>query len=334
MKSINIKAVIMIITSIVVLIFFACINPSFLSLDNIKEVIMRVSVLAPIALGIMVVLIVKGIDLSPGTSIGLLGILAVSLIDKGVPLVGGLLFAFLFALIIGAINGLLIAKFNMNPFITTLAMMFIGMSMEKVLTQGGLPIYLYGDVSGFDQIFRISLGPVPLPVMVFFILVIALVLLLQCTIYGRKLYAAGMSIKGAVNAGIPVRLYFASAYMLSAVLVFFPSIFIASQVRSGQPLVGQSYLWDAIGAAYLSTILSSTKRPNIGGTIIGVIFLALISNGLTLLGLAFYWKTFSRGFLILFVLLASTINSGSFLGKSIEDKFPWTQKIWKGVSGK
>ena len=317
----NIKAIIMLIAVVCVIIFFALMNKSFLSLENIKEIVMRVSVLAPIALGIMVVLIVKGIDLSPGTSIGLLGILGVSLIDKGAPLVGGLLFALFFAFVIGGLNGLLIARFNMNPFITTLAMMFIGMSMEKVLTQGGLPIYLYGDSSGFDQIYRVSVGPVPLPILVFIITTVGLYILLKYTTYGRRLYASGMSIKGAVNAGIPVRKYFASAYIISSSLVFFSSMFIASKVRSGQPLVGQSYLWDAIGAAYLSTILSDTKRPNVVGTIIGVVFLAVITNGLTMLGLAFYWKTFSRGFLILFVLLASTI----------ETKPVWMKKQVNGV---
>ncbi|MBN2858765.1 MAG: hypothetical protein JXK93_00710 [Sphaerochaetaceae bacterium] len=321
MKSGNVKAFIMLIAVICVIVFFALIHKSFLSIENIEEVIMRVSVLAPIALGIMVVLIVKGIDLSPGTSIGLLGILAASLIEKGSPLVGGLLFALLFALIIGSLNGLLIARFNMNPFITTLAMMFIGMSMEKVLTQGGLPIYLYGDSSGFDQLYRMSIVGIPLPIIIFVVTSAGLYLLLEYTTYGRRLYASGMSIKGAVNAGIPVRTYFASAYIISSLLVFFSSMFIASKVRSGQPLVGQSYLWDAIGAAYLSTILSETKRPNVMGTILGVVLLAVITNGLTMLGLAFYWKTFARGFLILFVLLASTMDS----------RPAWMKKREKGV---
>ena len=181
--------------------------------------------------------------------------------------------------------------------------------MEKVLTQGGLPIYLYGDSSGFDQIYRVSFAGIPLPFIIFIITTGGLYILLKYTNYGRRLYASGMSIKGAVNAGIPVRKYFASAYIISSFLVFFSSMFIASQVRSGQPLIGQSYLWDAIGAAYLSTILSDTKRPNVMGTILGVVLLAVITNGLTMLGLAFYWKTFARGFLILFVLLASTMDS-------------------------
>ena len=316
MKTFSKKTLIMLLAVVCVLIFFSFINKRFLSIENIKEIVMRVSVLAPIALGIMVVLIVRGIDLSPGTSIGLLGILAASTIERGSPLVSGLLFALLFALIIGSLNGLLIAKFNMNPFITTLAMMFIGMSMEKVLTQGGLPIYLYGDNSGFDKIYRATVAGIPLPILIFLILAISLYVILNYTTYGRRLYASGMSIKGAVNAGIPVRTYFASAYLISSFLVLFSSMFIASKVRSGQPLVGQAYLWDAIGAAYLSTILSDTKRPNVGGTIIGVVFLAIITNGLTMLGLAFYWKTFARGFLILFVLMASTLESNPIFSKN------------------
>ncbi len=308
MKMINKKTVIILLAIVCVVVFFSIVNKNFLSLVNIGEIIIRVAELSPIALGIMVVLIVKGIDLSPGMSIGLLGIISVSFIAKGSPLIVGLTIAFAFALIIGLLNGILIAKFNMNPFITTLAMMFIGMSLEKVLTRGGLPIYLYGGTSGFGQIYREKIKGLPLPILILLIILICLSIVLNKTVYGRRLYASGLSVKGAINSGIPVRNYFASAYVISSILVFFSAIFIASKVRSGQPLIGQSYLWDAIGAAYLSTILSDTKRPNVGGTVIGVVFLAILTNGLTMFGLQFYWKTFFRGFLILFILIASTLD--------------------------
>jgi ribose/xylose/arabinose/galactoside ABC-type transport system permease subunit len=92
---------------------------------------------------------------------------------------------------------------------------------------------------------------------------------------------------------------------------------VASQVQAGQPLVGQSYLWDAIGSAYLSTALSKSRRPNVFGTAFGAFFLSMINNGLTLLGLPFYWKTFFSGLIILFILLVSVINR-NFMQKAAQ----------------
>ncbi|MDR0718060.1 MAG: ABC transporter permease [Treponema sp.] len=300
---------------IVIAGFFALMNRSFFTFSNFVDVLMRVSVTAPIATGIMFCLIVKGIDLSSGTVVGLVGIILADMVKMGKPLVPGILLVLLIGSAVGAVDGLLIAKLNMNPFVATLAVMFVGLSFEKVITQGGLPVYLHGSVNALSGIYRNHLLGVPIPIVILAVIVAAAYLISEKMVIGRRLRASGESIMGAMNAGIKVRLYFAGAYIISGFLAACSGIIVASQVQAGQPLVGQSYLWDAIGAAYLSTTLSKYRRPNVFGTVFGAFFLSMVNNGLTLLGLPFYWKTFFNGLIILFILLVSAINR-SFMQKA------------------
>jgi ribose/xylose/arabinose/galactoside ABC-type transport system permease subunit len=302
--------VFLIFTFIIIAVFFSLMNGSFLSLSNFLDILMRISVTAPIALGIMFCLIVKGIDLSSGTVVGLVGIVLANMVKAGKPLVLGILLVLLIGIVVGLIDGILIAKLNMNPFVATLAIMFVGSSFEKVITQGGLAVYLYGSVNSLSGIYRNHLLAIPIPIVILAVIVVVTWLASEKMVVGRRLRAAGESIQGAINAGVRVRLYFAGAYMISGVLAACSGIIIASQIQAGQPLVGQSYLWDAIGSAYLSTTFSRNRRPNVFGTVFGALFLSMINNGLTIFGLPFYWKTFFSGFIILFILLISAVNRG------------------------
>jgi ribose/xylose/arabinose/galactoside ABC-type transport system permease subunit len=297
--------------------FFALVNRSFFTFSNFADVLMRVSVTAPIAIGIMFCLIVKGIDLSSGTVVGLVGIILADIVKMDKPLILGILLVLLIGSAVGAIDGLLIAVLNMNPFVSTLAVMFVGLSFEKVITQGGLPVYLHGSVNSLSGIYRNHVFGIPIPIVILAVIIVAAYLISEKTIIGRRLRASGESIMGALNAGIKVRAYFAGAYIISGFLAACSGIIVASQVQAGQPLVGQSYLWDAIGSAYLSTALSKSRRPNVFGTVFGAFFLSMINNGLTLLGLPFYWKTFFNGLIILFILLVSVINR-SFMRKAAQ----------------
>lgn len=290
--------------------FFSLMNESFFGFANFSDILMRVAVTAPIALGIMFCLIVKGIDLSSGTVVGLAGIVLANMVKAEKPLALGILAVLFIGLAVGTIDGILIAKLNMNPFVATLAVMFVGLSFEKVITQGGLPVYLYGSVNSLSGIYRNRLLGIPLPIVILIFIIMITYVISEKMVVGRRLRAAGESIKGSANAGVNVRLYFAAAYIVSGVLAACSGVIIASQVQAGQPLVGQSYLWDAIGSAYLSTALSRTRRPNVFGTVFGALFLAMINNGLTILGLPFYWKTFFSGLIILFILLVSVVNRG------------------------
>lgn len=306
------------ISFFVVVVYFSLVNNVFLSVPNFTEILMRSSIAAPVAFGVMLSLVVKGIDLSAGTILGLVGIALTSGIKSGLGVETSIILCLLLGLVVGLINALLIARANMNPFIATLAVMFVGTSIERVVTQGGLPIYLYSTKGLFPNIYRGAIFGIPNPILVLLTIIAIYYIFLEKSEFGRKFYASGASLKGAEVAGIKIRTYYSLAYVLSGVSAAVAGIVLASQVRSGQPMVGHSFLWDAIGAAYMSTIVSKTNKPNILGTFFGIIILSTINNGLTLIGVPFYWKEFFRGILILFILVASVIKK-RYSGRTVNN---------------
>jgi simple sugar transport system permease protein len=292
-----------------IVIFFAFRSGSFFRWDNISDILLRLSITTPAAYGVMLALVAKGIDLTPGTTMGLVGITIASGVTAGMNFGLTIFLAILVGVAIGLVNAFLIAKANLNPFIATISILFIGNSIEKSVTRGGLPIYLYPSPASLNQIYRGSTLGIPNPILILVIMTLVLYLFLEKSMYGRRLYACGESIKASRASGIPVRLYYGAAYLIGAICATIGGIILCSQIRSGQPLVGHSYMWDAIGAAYLSTIMSRRNfRPNVFGTLFGALVMATVANGLTLMGLAFYWKEFAKGLVILIMLLVSVMK--------------------------
>ncbi len=297
------------ITLAVAILFFSAVNGEYLSLGNLREILMRASITAPIALGILLTLGLRGIDMSAGTTVGLTGIAMALMIQSKHSLLSAIALGCLIGLIIGLLNAVLVARFNLEPLIATLSVMFIGSSIERALTKGGLPIYLYGEKVGLGKLFRREILGIPLPIWSLVILTAVFYLVLDKTSFGRKFYACGASLRGSVNAGISIRIYIAGAYVVSGLTSALAGVLVASQVRSGQPLVGQSFLWDAIGAAFISRFLSRRDRPNALGTAFGAILFASIHVGLTLVGVQFYLRNFFLGLIILIILLAASLRS-------------------------
>lgn len=295
---------------VITIILFTALETSFLSFENLKTIIIRASIIGPVAFGIMLAIILGGIDLSGGCVLGIVGLVIALSIKAGIPTVPAILLGLLTGALIGAINGTLIAFFKMNPFITTLSIMFIGSSIEKVLTQGGLPIYMYGNEMPdlLEAVYRGKFLGIESAIWIFLAVIILYYLFLEKSYFGRQLYASGLSLKGARVVGINIENFYFSAYMISGFSAAVAGIIVMSNVRSAQPHVGMSYLWDGLGAAFLSTLVSKTMRPNIAGAIFGVIFLSVVANGLTYLGMNFYWKEFFKGVFILVILLASVIK--------------------------
>lgn len=296
-------------TLILAMLFFTVVNPSYISLGNIREILMRTAITTPIAIGIMLTLGLRGIDLSPGTVVGLTGILMALMIQAKYSLAAAVAVGLLVGLAVGFCNAVLVAKFNLEPLIATLSLMFIGSSVERALTKGGLPIYLYGEKSGLGNIYRGTFLGVAYPIWALAVITIVTWLLLEKTTIGRKYYACGASLRGSVNAGISVRFYMAGAYIASGLLSSLSGVMVASQVRSGQPLVGQSFLWDALGAAFISRFLSRRDRPNALGTAFGAVLFAAIHVGLTLVGVQYYLRNFFMGLIILIILLAASLRN-------------------------
>jgi ribose/xylose/arabinose/galactoside ABC-type transport system permease subunit len=217
-------------------------------------------------------------------------------------------------LAVGTFNAFLIAVLGITPFLATLGTLFIGESVQQLATNGGQPIYLItGNLpAGFTFIGRGILLGVPFPFYIVGASIVAFFLLIHATRFGRQIIAFGAKAGVAWYSGVRVRHLSAWVYILSAIVCGIAGIVLSSTVKAYVPLSGNAYLLDAIGATFIGTTLHPLSRPSVVGTVLGVLLLAIVTNGLLLVGWNFYWQQVARGLLIFGVLAVS------FLGRRFQ----------------
>lgn len=284
--------------------FFAATAPGFLSTGNLSSLVLNNFVLlAIVAVGMTWAVAAGGIDLSVGTAVDFSALAFVVLLNAGhgVPL--AILGALLAGSAAGVFNGLLIAGLRITPFLATLGTLFIGTSVQQLLSDGGQPIYIAPAV--LPGITSQRLFGVPLPL--WLVLLVALVygLILARGRLGREILALGTQPQLAHYSGLSLRLIALRVFFGSALACAVAGILLSSTVNAYVPMSGNAYLINAIGAVFMGTTLSRTGRANVPGTLLGVLFINVIANGLLLIGWNFYWQQVATGALILLVLAAS-----------------------------
>lgn len=281
----------------------SAIAPGFLTFDNILTILRQISVLGIISLGMTLVMASGGIDLSIGEALDAGALVSISLIAAGFGAVPSILGGLAGGLVIGAINGLLVAGFGVMPFLATLGVHSMVMSLEMVYTKGGLPIYPYGGVpASFNFLGRGFIGPVPFPVVALAACLLLFYLMLHRLTLGRYVYAVGENPEASRLSGVNVRLVTFGSYVIASVVAAFAGIILASRVSSGQPLAGEPYLLDSIAAVFMGRTVSREGKASILGSLVGAAFLGTVMNGMTLLNVVFYMQTFIKGALLLGVL--------------------------------
>ena len=308
----NLLRTLLILTFTALLVFFSLFAPGFFTLSNIESVLLNnVAPLAIAALAMTLVTSMGAVDLSIGTSIDFACLVLVTLVLHQVALPVALFAALLAALGVGLFNAFLVAILGVEPFLATLGTLFIGQSVQQLSSNGGQPIYLLSQVlpGGFSAISHGALLGVPLPL--WYVLVLALVqhLLLHRTRHGRALTFIGTQASVARYSGIGVGRLTAVAFVLGAVIAGVVGLMLASNVKAWVPLSGNAYLLNAIGAAFIGTTFSSSRRANVPGTLLGVILLSFVANGLLLIGWNFYWQQVASGVLIFVVLAAGALSA-------------------------
>lgn len=278
-------------------VFMTIQSSVFLTWDNISNVFRQVTTNANLAFGMTFAIILCGIDLSVGSILGLSGTLTAGLIAvKGVPVPAAILIGLLVGTALGFINGFIIAKTNMPPFIVTLAMMQIARGAAYVYTDG-MPIRVM--VEEYNQIGIGYLGPIPLPVIYTAILFAFTAVLLGKTKYGRYVYAVGGNENAARFSGINIEKVKIIAHTLIGFLAAVSGIVLCARMYSGQPTAGNGAEMDAIAAVVLGGTSFSGGIGKIGGTIIGVFIIGILNNGLNLLNVNSFWQLIAKGLVIL-----------------------------------
>lgn len=285
---------------IVFVIISSVLSPNFLTMGNLLNLLQQASIPGIVAIGMTVVIIIGGIDLSVGSVAAFAGMIAAILISKGMPAVIAVLAGVLLGSALGLITGILISKFGLPDFIATLAMMEIARG-AALLTTEGVPVF--GLPSSFKFIGGGFIGKVSVSGIIWIILTIAFALMLKYTSFGRSLYAIGGNREAAMLSGIKTTRNYAIAYVLSASLAAFSGVLTASWLATGQPTACDGMELNAIAASVIGGASLAGGIGSVVGTFGGVFLLQIITNIFNLVGLASFYQQIAKGVIIIAALL-------------------------------
>ncbi|MGG1312710.1 MULTISPECIES: ABC transporter permease [Cohnella] len=286
----------MLLVLIALMILMSLLTPTFLTADNLLNIVRQMSVVGIVAIGVTFVIITTGIDLSSGSVIALVSVVVATLAHPGeYPLVLTILAGLGIGVLTGLINGTIIAKGKIAPFIVTLGMMTAARGAALLYT-GGRPIGNLSD--SFRFIGQGSLLGIPVPILIFLFVGVVSYLLLNKTKFGKYIYAIGGNEQAARIAGINVDKYKIMLYAYAGLLSSVAGIILTSRIASGQPTAGTMYELDAIAAAVIGGTSLAGGIGTIGGTIIGALIIGVMNNGLDLLNVSSYWQQILKGAII------------------------------------
>ncbi|MGL5054797.1 MAG: ribose ABC transporter permease [Fusobacteriaceae bacterium] len=283
-------------------VIVAVINPRFLSTNNLLNVLRQTSINSVIAIGMTMVILTGGIDLSVGSILALSGAFCASLISKGMSPVLAITIAIVAGLIFGMINGALISYANLQPFIVTLVTMTMLRGATLIFTDGKpIPVNEGGDL--FDNIGGGYLFDIPVPIYIMVILFIIGAYVLRNIKFGRYIYAIGGNEEATKLSGIDTKKYKTFVYGICGILSAIAGIIVTSRLSSAQPTAGAGYELDAIAAVVLGGTSLSGGVGKITGTALGALIIGVLGNALNLLDVSSYYQMMIKGAVILAAVL-------------------------------
>ena len=293
---------------ILISVVFAWMSPTFLTAPNLLNILQQSSINACIALGMTLVIISGGIDLSVGPVAALTATLAAAMMVGGVPVPLALLGGLGVGAACGFVNGALIAWGGLQPFIVTLGSLSLYRALALIYT-GGQPIF--GLPNGFRALTNGTIAGVPNPVVIVAVLAVVAWVTLNKTPLGEYFMAVGGNPEAARIAGVPVTLTKLSAYMISGFMVAVAAMILIGRLGAAEPTMGTLWELDAIAASAIGGASLMGGRGSIPGTLIGCIILGTLRNGLTLLNVQAFYQLLATGIIIIVAMLIDKFASGA-----------------------
>jgi len=297
-----------------IILVFSVMTKAFLTPNNIANIARQISIVGICAVGMTCVVLTGGMDLSIGSLIGVVAVVCATLMSNGVPV----LVVVLVGMMIGAANGIIIAtcvtKLHIPPIITTLGLM-ITLRGVAYLVSGGMPIY--GIPEGFKVIGQGSIGIVPISMIIMVLVFVFGTILLNKTVFGRRIYGIGGNQETAHLSGINITKELYKMYIMVGVFGSIAALILMSRVNSGQPSAGDGYEMDIMTAVVLGGVSVSGGEGKLSKVIVGVIFMGVLANGMMMLNINEYWQRVVKG-LVLLIAVAIDIKSREKKAKRVE----------------
>lgn len=279
------------------------ISPDFRTFNNLISLLRQSSINGLIAFGMTCVILTGGIDLSVGSVLALSTMLSAGMIAGGVPPVLAMLAALVLGTGLGLVSGVLVTRGRLQPFIATLITMTVYRGLTMIYANGK-PISNLGDDPVLTGIGKKAFLMIPVPVWMLILVFGLFLFMLTKTAFGRKIYATGSNWKAAQLAGVNISKTKLVVYGLSGLMASISGLILLSRLGSAQPTLGSGYELDAIAAVALGGTSMNGGRGKIYGTLIGVLIIAVLNNGLNILGVSSYYQDVIKGLVILLAVLS------------------------------
>ncbi|MCT4579239.1 ABC transporter permease [Donghicola sp.] len=307
---------------IAIIVIFSILSPFYFSVSNFLTMSSHVAIFGFLAIGMLLVILNGGIDLSVGSTLGLCGVVAgwlmqgVTIEAAGVilypPVWAVVLLTLVLGAIVGAVNGVLIAYFKVPAFVATLGVMYVARGVALLMTNGLTFNNLAGKPelgnTGFDWLGFNRIANVPIGVIILAVLAISVGLMLSRSSFGRWLYASGGNARAAELSGVPVKRVQIAVYMMSGVCAAIAGLVLSSQLTSAGPTAGTTYELTAIAAVVIGGAALTGGRGTIRGTMLGAFVIGFLSDGLVIIGVSAYWQTVFTGAVIVLAVLLNSIQ--------------------------
>lgn len=309
---------------IAIVVVFSLLSPNYFTLPNFLIMASQVAIYGLLAIGMLLVILNGGIDLSVGSILALCGVVAGAMM-QGVEIkaMGVILYPPVWAVVVltcalgafvGAINGVLIAWFRVPAFVATLGVMYVARGVALLMTNGLTYNNLSGKAelgnTGFNWLGFNRLWGIPISVIVLFTCAMIAWAMLSRSAFGRWLYASGGNERAAELSGVPVRRVKVTVYTLSGVLSAIAGLVLSSQLTSAGPTAGTTYELTAIAAVVIGGAALTGGRGTVLGTMLGAFVIGFLSAGLVIVGVSSYWQTVFTGAVIVLAVLMNSIQYG------------------------
>lgn len=307
-----------ILVLLLLLIFFSVLSPTFLTTANLSILSKHVAITAILAIGTTFVILTSGIDLSLGSVVGLGGMVAGYILTQGVTigrttyhpdLSGAVLATIVVSLVVGALNGVLVTRAGVAPFIATLGTLYIARGAALLISNGKTFPNLTSHSPSFALIGQSFLLRIPTPVWMMMALFAIAAFVAAKTPFGRHVYAVGGNERASRLAGIQVDKVKMYTYLISAICAGVVGLIIASQLESSHPATGESFELNAIAAVVLGGTSLMGGRGSITGSLIGAFVIGVLADGLVMMGVSEFWQMIIKGTVIVLAVAVDQLQS-------------------------